>query len=220
MIEWVSGQINTLLWNFVEYNDEVTRLPNYYYELYNQYSEKYIAPQVTDGQILSDETIGINMSGRKDGMYYSPIVAWDDDNYAYAGLKVENGQIVSCPISEAMDFYFAIPQALNVDDKLHVVDTVNNNDFGITMKIIDIKTRDEMKDVLGNDEGGAGRILHQGLLATNLEDNGYPIAPLTERSLGDLYYGDYDVNHLFIQSTYDESGYFEYDSTQNFASLK
>ena len=133
---------------------------------------------------------------------------------------MENGQIVSCPISEAMDFYFAIPQKLNVDDTLHVVDTVNNNDFGITMKIIDIKTRDEMKDVLGNDEGGAGRILHQGLLATNLENNGYPIAPLTGRSLGDLYYGDSVVNHLFIQSTYDESGYFEYDSTQNFASLK
>ena len=217
-IEWVSGQINTLLWNFVEYNDEGTGLPNYYYELYNQYSEKYIAPQVTDGQILSDETIGINMSGRKEGKYYSPIVAWDDENYAYAGLKVENGQIVSCPISEAMDFYFAIPQKLNVDDKLHVVDTVNNDDFGITMKIINKGSRGEMSAVLGNDKGGEGMVLQQGILRTKLEDNGYPIT-MANRSLSELYSGDQVVNHLFIQRVYDESGYFEFDSTQNFASL-
>ena len=219
MIEWVSGQINTLLWNFVEYNDEVTGLPNYYYELYNQYSEKYIAPQVTDGQILSDETIGINMSGRQGGRYYSPIVAWDDDNYAYAGLKVENGQIVSCPISEAMDFYFAIPQKLNVDDTLHVVDTVNNNDFGITMRIIDKGSREEMSAVLGSNEGREGMNLVQGLLKTKLENNGYPITK-ANRSLSEIYGGDQVVNHLFIQSVYDESGYFEFDSTQNFASLK
>ena len=28
-----------------------------------------------------------------------------------------------------------------------------------------------------------------------------------------------EVNHLFIESIYNESGYFEYDSTQNFAHL-
>ena len=60
-IEWVSGQINTLLWNFVEYYWEGTNDPNFYYELYNQYSEKYIAPQITGEQILSgfDYLIGM-----------------------------------------------------------------------------------------------------------------------------------------------------------------
>ena len=28
------------------------------------------------------------------------------------------------------------------------------------------------------------------------------------------------MNHLFIESTHEATGYFEYDSTQNFASLK
>lgn len=219
MIEWVSGQINTLLWNFVEYTWEETEDPNFYYELYNQYSEKYLAPQITDGQILSDNTIGINMSGRKDGKYYSPIVAWDDDHYAFAGLKVENGQIVSCPGSEAMDFYFAIMQDLNIDDTVHTVETVDNDQYGITMKIINKGTREEMSAILGNNEGGAGRVLHQGLLATKLEDDGYPITE-ADRSLGELYAGESYANHLFIRSIYDESGYFEYDSTQNFASLK
>ena len=64
-IEWVAGRLNTLLWNFVEYTWEGSDEPNYYYELYNQYSEQYIAPQVTDGQILSDNTIGINLNGRR-----------------------------------------------------------------------------------------------------------------------------------------------------------
>ena len=218
-IEWVSGQINTLLWNFVEYNWEGTDQPNFYYELYNQYSEKYLAPQITDGQILSDNTIGINLNGRKNGKYYSPIVAWDDDHYAFAGLKVEDGQIVSCPGSEAMDFYFAIMQDLNIDDTVHTVETVDNDQYGITMKIINKGTREEMSAILGNNEGGAGRVLHQGLLATKLEDDGYPITE-ADRSLGELYAGESDANHLFIRSIYDESGYFEYDSTQNFASLK
>ncbi len=33
---------------------------------------------------------------------------WNEDEYPYVGLKVENGRIVPCPKSEAMDFYFAI----------------------------------------------------------------------------------------------------------------
>ena len=217
-IEWTSGQINTLLWNFVEYTWEGTTDPNFYYELYNQYSEKYLAPQVTDGQILSDDTIGINLNGRRAGKYQSTILAWDEDNYSYAGLKVENGQIVSCPKSESMDFYFAIMQDLNVDDDLHTVPTVDHTQYGITMKIINIDTREEMSGILGNNDGGAGRTLHQGLLATKLEDDGYPITK-ANHSLGELYAGENEVNHLFIQSVYNETGYFEFDSTQNFATL-
>lgn len=216
-IEWVSGQINTLLWNFVEYYWEGTNDPNFYYELYNQYSEKYIAPQVTGNQVLSDDTIGINLNGRRDGKYYSTILAWDEDDYSYVGLKVENGQIVTCPKSEAMDFYFAIMQDLNVDDDLTTVPTVDHTQYGITMKIKDFGTRAEMSNFLGNDEGGATLNLQQGLLSTNLTD-GYPAAQ--GGSLNNLFSGAQEVNHLFIQSTYGETGYFSYDSAQNFASLK
>ncbi len=219
-IEWVSGQLNQLLWNFTEYYWEGTEDPNYYYELFNQYSEKYIAPQVTGGQILSDDAIGINMNGRKDGRYASPILAWDDAYYAYAGLKVEDGQVVSCPKSEAMDFYFAVMQDINVDDDLTTVPTVDHTQYGITMKMIDFDTRAEMSNFLGNDQGGLGRVLHQGLLSTDLTD-GYPTATKEGGgSLRELFSGAEEVNHLFIQSTYDETGYFVFDSTQNYASLK
>ena len=42
----------------------------------------------------------------------------------------------------------------------------------------------------------------------------------TDKSLSELYTGASKVNHLFIESTYEQSGYFVYDSTQNFATLK
>ena len=230
-IEWVSGQINTMLWNFVEYYWEGTNDPNFYYELYNQYSEKYIAPQISGGngsgsggsgggnggQILSDDTIGINLPGRRDGQYYSEILAWDEDNYSYAGLKVDGSSVESCRISEAMDFYFAIMQDLNTDDTLTTVPTVDNNLYGIEMKMKNFDTRKEMSDFLGSDAGGSGTALHQGLLSTDLV-GGYPTTK--GGSLGQLLSGAEDVNHLFIQSTYSGSGYFEYDSAQNFASLK
>ena len=230
-IEWVSGQINTMLWNFVEYYWEGTNDPNFYYELYNQYSEKYIAPQISGGngsgsggsgggnggQILSDDTIGINLPGRRDGQYYSEILAWDEDNYSYAGLKVDGSSVESCRISEAMDFYFAIMQDLNTDDTLTTVPTVDNNLYGIEMKMKNFDTRKEMSDFLGSDAGGSGTALQQGLLSTDLV-NGYPTTK--GGSLGQLLSGAEDVNHLFIQSTYSGSGYFEYDSAQNFASFK
>lgn len=216
-IEWVSGQINTLLWNFVEYYWEETGDVNYYYDLYNQYSEKFIAPQITDSQILSDDTLGINLNGRRDGQYYSSILAWDESNYSYVGLKVEDGQIVACPKSEAMDFYFAVMRDLNVDDTLTTVKTVDNTQYGISMKIIDFNDRPTMSNFLGNDQGGLTTKLQQGLLSTDLTD-GYPTAK--GGSLGNLYSKAQDVNHLFIQSTYEETGYFEFDSAQNFASLR
>ncbi len=82
-IQWVGSLLNTELWNFVEYYWEGTTDPNFFYELYNPYSEKYIAPQMTGEQILSNSTIGINMTGRRNGYYYSSILAWDESTYAY-----------------------------------------------------------------------------------------------------------------------------------------
>jgi hypothetical protein len=51
------------------------------------YAGTYLAPQ-SEG-IISDQPIGINLNGRREGFDYSSIVAWDDPAYAYSGLKVE-----------------------------------------------------------------------------------------------------------------------------------
>ena len=131
-------------------------------------------------------------------------MAWDEDNYSYAGLKVDGSSVESCRISEAMDFYFAIMQDLNTDDTLTTVPTVDNSLYGIEMKMKNFDTRKEMSDFLGSDAGGSGTTLHQGLLSTDLV-GGYPTTK--GGSLGQLLSGAEDVNHLFIQSTYSGSGY-------------
>ncbi|MBR6027834.1 MAG: hypothetical protein IKP40_02000 [Clostridia bacterium] len=226
MIEWVGPQLNNMLWKFTDYLDGQGN-PTYYYELKNPYSGNYIAPQVTNGQVFSGSTIGINLNGRRSGSFYTTIVAWDDIKYVYACLKADPalGKIVSINYTDAnltpdaVDFGFAIIQDLPVNDELHTVSTVDHEQYGITMKIIDIETRKEMSDFLGNNDGGIGNVLHQGLLSTYLGDDGYPTNK-SGASLGNMYSGARQVNHLFIESTYASSGYFTYDSTQNFATLQ
>lgn len=230
-IEWVGGRLNSMLWNFVEYYWEGTNDPNYYYDLFNQYSYTFIAPQKSNDQILSDSAIGINLNGRRNGMYYTPIVAWDEAYYAYAGLKVdmENKKVVSCPLSEAEDFYFAIVQDIPADDELTTVPTVDHTQYGITMKMVNFGTdiypgnndpnvRAAMTSFLGSNDTFQQWSTEAGLLNTAVGADGYPVTK-AGNSLSEWFANAQEVNHLFIQSTYSGTGYFEFDSVQNFAHL-
>ena len=233
-IEWIGSDINTALWEFTEYTDNGQ--PNYFYELQNVQYGNYIAPQITGDQLFSDDTLGINMNGRRYGSNYTTIIAWDDDNYSYAGLKVDGDHVVTCPFSEADDFYFAVmttTPGAEEEDHLSGVKTIDNDKYGITMKMIDYNNpiqnrsgasagtiyggRDSLQtSILGYDTDG------DGILDTKLQDNGYPLTNPEktgndQASLAALYDGTTPANHLFIESIYNESGYFEFDSTQNFA---
>ena len=127
-IEWTGTRINTALWDFTEYyNTDGT--PNYYYELQNTQYGNYIAPQVSTGQTMSGNTIGVNLNGRRYGGNYTTIIAWDDDQYSYSGLKVENGRVAACALADADDFYFAVVNPIDEDDRLTTVTTVDNNEY-------------------------------------------------------------------------------------------
>ena len=218
-IKWNGSAVNSLLWEFTEYYHEGTTTPNYYYELQNVYSEKYIAPQ-KNGQILSDNTIGINLAGRRHNDYYSTIVAWDDENYAYAALKTEGTELVSGSITSPTSFYFAIMKDVEADDSINTVNTIDNNLHGITMKMVNFSAPEIQNGVLGSSAGGMNVPPTQGLLSTQTNDRGYPTAKLTGKSLEELFGEAVPVNHLFIADIYNSSGYYEYDSTKNFASLQ
>lgn len=229
-IMWVGSRIETMLWDFTEYHyDDGT--PNYYYELYNPYSQQYIAPQISNGQMLSDSPIGINMPGRRDGEYYSDIIAWDDPYYSYASLTndIANGTVASGYKFEADTYYFALVELPTAS--LTKVDTIDNAQYGITMKMVDFPAQTNsgggfvgvQSNFLGNYNG-----FTQGLLSTHLDENGYPTVTANGNNLGDLYAGlapggSYngatEVNHLFIESILRTGGYFEFDSCQNFATL-
>ena len=233
-IRWIGSTVNTALWDFTEYTYS-DGTPNYYYELQNDQYDDYIAPQLTGGQILSNNTIGINLNGRRYGENYTTIIAWDDYNYSYSGLKVENGHIVPCPVSEADDFYFAIIEETNPDDTISTVDTIDSEQYGITMKMVDFNNSIQNASGGSAPQGNGGRDSGQtavlgyntnafGLVSTDLKENGYPdtnssVTGKPTASLQTLFGSATPVNQLFLQSIYNESGYFEYDSTQNFAHL-
>ena len=219
VIQWVGSRLNTMLWSFTEYYWEGTNDPNYYYELYNPYSEVFIAPQLTNGQVFQDGTIGINLPGRRNGYYYSPIIVWDEDSHTYVALGVNsNGTGVSAVSSlNSCDFYFAVLDENSSVDGLLTVETIDNAQYGITMKMVDFSSGKVMNNFLGSSVGGLGFPATKGLLSTNLGSDNYPIA--ASGSLGTLFNGVRDVNGLFLKNTYDGTGYFEFDSTQNFASL-
>ncbi|MBQ1616200.1 MAG: hypothetical protein II086_02990, partial [Ruminococcus sp.] len=62
--------------------------------------------------------------------------------------------------------------------------------------------------------------LRTGLLSKFLNESGYPTATRSNKDFGGVYENAIPVNHLFLQSVHEASGYFEFDSTQNFATLK
>ncbi len=224
-IEWIGNRRNSARWTFTEYQEDGS--PNFYYELKNAEYGDYIAPLLQDAegnpQILSTTPPGLNLNGRRYGHDFTTIIAWDDPNYQYVGLKVQDGKVVPCPLEEAEDFYFALAPKQSTDDELTEVKTIDGNPFGIEMKMIDFKSSkptDTRAAVQANWFGGDKG---PGLLSTNLGEDGYPMGTDQTNHNGDSFSTLFDnmspVNHLFIQSVYNESGYFEYDSTQNFAHL-
>lgn len=231
-ILWLGDGTGSLEWEFTEYVDEITKEPNYYYELFNPYSEKYIAPQITKNQVLSDNTIGINMQGRRNGEFYSEIVAWDNTQYAYIGMKPSDDKkkLVPCSQSTSVPFYFATLEPLNLSDKLHEVDTVDNKEHGITMKMFNFGYKPDVEkpglkdttvtaDYFDGDFSNKQGLLENSLVYTGEGDVGYPTVKSTQKSFRDMYAGAEEVNKLFIESVYNSGGYFEFDSCQNFATL-
>ena len=233
LINWVGNQVNSALWEFTEYTN-ADGTPNYFYELQNSaYPNTYLVPQ--SGGIISSQPVGVNMEGRKNGFDYTTILSWDDEAYGYSGLKVvtdENGakRVVTCPKDEADDFYFAVitPQVQEADP-LTTVQTVDNTEYGINIRMIDFnnaqsakKDRDLVQDAFFGSHAYNQTVQDSGLLSSSLV-NGYPLTTASTgqagRSLSELFNDMTRANHLFIQSVYNESGYFEYDSTQNFAHL-
>ena len=236
-IEWYGGNVNDMLWQFTEYTYDDGATPNGYYELENLYARSkgnpsYLAPKYSDRTVLSKDTVGVLLQGRTDKQYYSPIVAWDTPEYMYSALTVDLNQtdptLEACYRADGLDFYFAIMEDVPVDDVLHTVPTVDNNQYGIVMKMVDLSNGKNTADLTGQMnaflqngiQNGKTWEHTPGLLSTNLT-GGYPTT-MNEGSggsLAGLYAGESVVNHLFIDSTYRATGYYEYNSAQNFASL-
>ena len=222
-IRYVSTTENTPLFAFTEYYYEGTTTPNYYFELQNNHSQKYLAPQLANNQTLSDNTIGLTIEGRRYGDYYSQILAWDNSYFDYAGLNIASNELSSVRMANSADWYFAIVS--EETDELTTVQTVNHEYYGISMKMVDFNYEKFgsnnsfdvfLQEIMGDSTTPK---VKKNLVYRNLDTNGYAKTTNTDRSFSELFGDAYPVNNLFIQRVYDESGYFEYDSTQNYAYL-
>lgn len=243
-IMWLSKKINTAIWQFTEYYYDYTDTPNNYYDLYNPYSGMYLAPKRSTGSVLDTSPARFNMEGRRYGEYYSTILAWDQPSYSYSGLKASitglidgiDDSLIPSSKAKADTFYFA--RLVDLTNDLTEVETVDNTQHGITMKMVDFGGKKVTPDgadtsalqhsVMGNSHYNNSTAHSQtsNLLSTDLKDNGYPDAIRSNKSLAELFNTTSDViesqyvNHLFIQSILEQSGYYEYDSCQNYATLK
>ena len=120
---------------------------------------------------------------------------------------------------------------------------MDNHLYGIQMKLYDFDDRPTMSTFLGTNSGGVGTKLVQGILSSSMPidpetgmptPDGYPTIarqnddagaanPHYGASLSDFFgqgISAQDVNHLFIKSTYEATGYYEFDSAQNYAALQ
>lgn len=133
------------------------------------------------------------------------------------------------PNSQTLYFVYA-------KDELTTIDTIDNEDAGITMRMIDYANPaqayggDSLDDALGGqytENNQSGRV-KQGLLKKVLQD-GYPVTSgentsnKANSSLKSLFSDTASrsniVNHLFSQDIYDATGYYEYSSFENYAYL-
>lgn len=107
---------------------------------------------------------------------------------------------------------------------LETVETVDHTSAGIVMRMKDLKGNSQ---AIGPDEnsyidiggGYENGNIKQNLLQKLLDTNGYPVASNSGTNLKSLFGGGM-VNHLFLKTTYDQTGYYEYSSFNNYAYLE
>ena len=206
VVQWKDDEDTSLYWQFIQYGDTG------YYEFYNPVTGMYLAPQ--NGQILSNNTIGVTLTGRENGEYTSQITAWDENVWSWYGYDYSD-RLALTPVVEtqAAEMCFAV-KYLN-DGNLHQVETVDSKAAGITMKMYDYVNASNQNSIMGESTfTGEGKGARKNLVEKIL-DGGYPVATKTGSSLEPLFtanstYPEREVNHLFIKNTYDETGYFEY----------
>lgn len=104
---------------------------------------------------------------------------------------------------------------------LPTVDTIDSTSKGITMRMINYKSA---ANGLSNDIKGPYTVdgvtggIKQNLLKRVLTD-GYPVT-VGGTSLKTLFTGGTNVNHLFLKSSFDRDGSYEYSSFKNYAHLE
>lgn len=217
VITYRAGDAEMTQWYVIEHINESTGLPSGYYDFQNAKTGKYLAPQV--GSILSDDRLGVVLNGRRDGEANTTIEGWDNLAWSWVGfrLDVDNRVLVPGTGAESTDFSFALPTEGFVPAVFHEVDTVDSTGV-IRISMYDFSDRETM-NIVDDDTWYQNGEFRQGLVQNRLGSDGLPVS-VGGTSFSALYNEENykgDANHLFLQSVYDTTGYYEYNSFTNFA---
>ena len=212
-------------WVVTLHRDETTGELNGYYDFYCEETGKYLSPQ-SDGTLVSDTRPGVTLNGRRDGAYNSTIEKWDESAWAWYGLRIgkdEAGDIalMSGTRDGSQEFSFAA-YISETENTLHPVATVDSAAAGITIKMYDFETRSQITNVVGGDSYREGDWYNNSGQASMRLDNGFPYFAEKEKkkNASELFTSKAfkgEANHLFLESVYRSTGYYEYNAFNNFA---
>lgn len=178
----------------------------------------------------------VHLPGKDAHEFDSAITSWSREDgtqaYYYEFDDFNNATLAIGPRNLADQFNFARTTA-ELSEETTPVKTLDSAAMGITMRMFDYPSREWMSNSIGADsisqidtkywDGG----YVPGLLERKLNASGMPVSRITgpmncwfdstAMKDGATYLGE--VNHLFLQSVYSETGYFEYNSALNYAYL-
>ncbi len=205
----------------------------------------YINPSHSASQTLSTTATGLTLLGRDNGEYSTAIECWDQAAYDYAGLHVtQNGEetaslTTGTRIAETSDkFLFAVASQMPGGTAEQVA-TVDSDSLGIKITMFDYGNANGISDQTGNPYNAGDKLPEMTNIAGSDEYTPHAahalVKPYLESGLpssisngamtglfssgGAITYSRTDVNHLFLQSYYNENGTFRYRSEDNYAYL-
>lgn len=211
--------------------------------IYDSSDQPLYAKTLKRGNFTLDElgdpatfNYSMRLPGRDDNEFDSAITNWSEEDgtqaFYYELDEDNNASLEIGPLGKAEQFNFARTTDV-LSEELTTVDTLDSASMGITMRMFDYPSREWMSQTIGSDsiskidtktwDGG----YVPGLLERKLDASGVPVSRITGplsswfdpdgMQDGATYLGE--VNHLFLESAYSETGYFEYNSALNYAHL-
>lgn len=167
----------------------------------------------------------LQLPGREKGEFTSRIITWsktggteslyylydEDETYSYEPKHGSYG--------DADKFNFAREEQYV---ELSTKRTLDSTALGVTIKMFDYSDKTWQCNVIGNSQitnistTEKRQLFISGVVERTLS-NGLPVSTITGQELSPLFTGGSDANHLFLESVYGETGYYEYNSTNNYA---
>ena len=204
--------------------------PKAIYDYNGEIKNELIFPNIDDdgNPIVPGESnsfdYSIQMPEREKGEFTSRIITWSKDGgteslyLAYDENETYDYKLLHGSYGDADKFDFA---RIEEYETLREKRTLDSTALGVTIKMFNYPSTAWQNSIIGNNQltsvNDAKRNWFIGGLVERNLSNGLPVSTVTGQELSELFTGGSDANHLFLESVYGETGYYEYNSANNYA---